>query len=82
MGKVTGFMEWPRRLPERRDARERLGDHKEVYDEQSVEQMREQGGRCMDCGVPFCQQGCPHGWARWVFSQLDDGIRILLIDGF
>jgi len=61
MGKVTGVMEWSRRLPERRDVGERLHDHREVYHERDPDQSREQGGRCMDCGIPFCQQGCPLG---------------------
>ena len=61
MGKPTGFMEWQRRLPRRRDVDERLGDWREFYLPRDVAEIQEQGGRCMDCGVPFCQQGCPLG---------------------
>ncbi len=61
MGKTTGFLEWDRRLPVARDKQARTGDWKEIYKPQSLEQMHEQGGRCMDCGIPFCQQGCPLG---------------------
>ena len=74
MGKPTGFMEWERQLPEKRDAGERLGDYRELYLEQPAETTREQAGRCMDCGVPFCQQGCPLGnlipdWNDLVFRD-------------
>lgn len=61
MGKVTGFLEWKRKLPEKRDCRQRLADYHEFYLPQAVERTQEQAGRCMDCGVPFCQQGCPLG---------------------
>jgi glutamate synthase (NADPH) small chain len=61
MGKATGFLEWPRQGPPKRDKVERLGDWKEVYRTPELSVLREQGGRCMDCGVPFCQQGCPLG---------------------
>lgn len=61
MGKPTGFMEWERSGPKKRDPRTRVGDFREFlggFDEQAA---KAQGGRCMDCGVPFCQQGCPLG---------------------
>lgn len=61
MGKATGFMEWRRALPDRRETDERLGDWREFYLPQHVKASQQQGGRCMDCGVPFCQQGCPLG---------------------
>lgn len=61
MGKVTGFLEWQRKLPEKRDCRQRLADYKEFYLPQAEERTQQQAGRCMDCGVPFCQQGCPLG---------------------
>ncbi len=61
MGKPTGFLEIGRRMPDRRDARERLDDWREVYLSREESARREQAGRCMDCGVPFCQQGCPLG---------------------
>lgn len=61
MGKITGYLEWERQLPEKRDKSKRIQDYQEFYLEQSEEQSRHQAGRCMDCGVPFCQQGCPLG---------------------
>ncbi len=61
MGKVTGFMEWQRRMPDKREVDERLGDWGEFYLPQATDDTRKQGGRCMDCGIPFCQQGCPLG---------------------
>jgi glutamate synthase (NADPH/NADH) small chain len=61
MGKPTGFMLWPREGAPRRAVGERLGDWKELGLLQAPERAREQAGRCMDCGVPFCHQGCPLG---------------------
>jgi glutamate synthase (NADPH/NADH) small chain len=59
MGKVTGFMEYTRQLAERRPAAERVKDWFEIYQPFPEENLREQGARCMDCGVPFCHTGCP-----------------------
>jgi glutamate synthase (NADPH/NADH) small chain len=61
MGKVTGFLEYGRKMASRRDVRERVLDYLEVYLEPSEAQLREQAARCMDCGVPFCHEGCPLG---------------------
>ena len=61
MGKPTGFLELPRVTPTRRPVQERLHDYREVYNPLSVVTLREQGARCMDCGIPFCHQGCPLG---------------------
>jgi glutamate synthase (NADPH/NADH) small chain len=61
MGKPTGFIEWPRVLPRKRAIAERLDDWKELYLPVDNAQSQQQAGRCMDCGVPFCQQGCPLG---------------------
>jgi glutamate synthase (NADPH/NADH) small chain len=61
MGKVTGFMEWPRVHPPKRAKEERVRDSHEFIKHLSNEEARRQGGRCMDCGVPFCHQGCPLG---------------------
>jgi len=61
MGKPSGFKEFERQLPDSRTVEERLGDWKEIYRERSLPVIQEQGARCMDCGVPFCQQGCPLG---------------------
>jgi glutamate synthase (NADPH/NADH) small chain len=59
MGKVTGFLEIEREQPTRRKVEERLQDWLEVYEPFPEEKQREQGARCMDCGVPFCHTGCP-----------------------
>lgn len=63
MGKPTGFLEYTRELPDKRDPRERIKDYKElyVYDQYGEDKVREQASRCMDCGVPFCHHGCPLG---------------------
>jgi len=61
MGKPTGFMEYPRKSVPYRDARKRIRDFDEIYTGPSLDHLRIQGSRCMDCGVPFCQSdhGCP-----------------------
>ncbi|GAC1465524.1 MAG: glutamate synthase subunit beta [Isosphaeraceae bacterium] len=61
MGKPTGFMEISRETPSRRSVQERLNDYLEVYNPMPEESLRAQGARCMDCGIPFCHQGCPLG---------------------
>ena len=61
MGKPTGFMEIPRETAPRRPVAERLHDYREVYHPFPILKLQEQGGRCMDCGIPFCHQGCPLG---------------------
>jgi glutamate synthase (NADPH/NADH) small chain len=61
MGKPTGFFEIERESPPRRPVEERLRDWQEVYLDFPEEKLRAQGARCMDCGVPFCHQGCPLG---------------------
>jgi glutamate synthase (NADPH/NADH) small chain len=61
MGKTTGFMEHGRELPRRRPVPVRLRDWKEVYEAFPEESTKEQGARCMDCGIPFCHDGCPLG---------------------
>jgi len=59
MGKVTGFLEIEREQPTRRKVEERVQDWFEIYEPFPEEKQREQGARCMDCGVPFCHTGCP-----------------------
>jgi NAD(P)H-dependent glutamate synthase small subunit len=61
MGKPTGFMEYPKKSVPYRDAGERLGDFREIFTPAAEDHLRNQGARCMDCGVPFCQSdnGCP-----------------------
>lgn len=61
MGKPTGFMEFQRETPTRRDVATRLQDYQEVYKPFPELKLLEQGARCMDCGVPFCHTGCPLG---------------------
>jgi len=59
MGKATGFLEFTRETPERRPVEERVNDWQDVYEKFPDEKVRTQGARCMDCGIPFCHQGCP-----------------------
>src|SRR5436305_1501099 len=59
MGKVTGFMEYTRELPQRRDPALRIKDWFEIYQPFPDDHLRTQAARCMDCGVPFCHTGCP-----------------------
>lgn len=61
MGEITGFLKWDRSLPSRRAVEIRLRDYKEVYEPFADSELQQQGGRCMDCGIPFCNQGCPLG---------------------
>ncbi len=61
MGDVKGFLKYRRELPARRPVPVRLRDWKEVYEPLPVEAAKEQGARCMDCGIPFCHEGCPLG---------------------
>ncbi|PYO21297.1 MAG: glutamate synthase [Candidatus Rokuibacteriota bacterium] len=61
MGKATGFLEIQRKKWPTRPIAERLRDWKGVYLPFPHEDLRKQGARCMDCGVPFCHQGCPLG---------------------
>jgi len=61
MGEPTGFLKYQRHLPPRRPVPVRLRDWKEVYEPFSVEEAEQQGARCMDCGIPFCHEGCPLG---------------------
>ena len=59
MGKTTGFMEYERQAPAGRDVLVRIKDSKEVYKPMSEPDLKIQGARCMDCGIPFCHTGCP-----------------------
>ena len=61
MGKITGFMESDRELPKKREIEDRIKDYRELYIEFPEDKVKEQAGRCMDCGVPFCHTGCPLG---------------------
>jgi glutamate synthase (NADPH/NADH) small chain len=74
MGKITGFIEIKRAKPHSRPVHERVHDWNEVYLREAESHVREQGARCMDCGIPFCHQGCPLGnlipdWNDLVYHQ-------------
>lgn len=61
MGQVDGFMKYDRENPKSRDIKERLKDYKEVYTPLDKDKVKQNAARCMDCGVPFCHNGCPLG---------------------
>ena len=61
MGKATGFIEFSRSKPPSRPVTERIGDYRHVYQAYPIEDLTRQAARCMDCGIPFCHQGCPLG---------------------
>src|ERR1700704_1171460 len=83
MGKATGFMEYARELPLRRSVAERINDWFEIYRAFPEENIRQQGARCMDCGVPFCHNGCPVNniipdWNDLIFrGRWKEAIRVL-----
>ena len=62
MGDIQGFLKHRERvLPERRPVAERVGDYREVYEPFPIVELQAQASRCMDCGIPFCNDGCPLG---------------------
>jgi len=61
MGDVKGFLKHGREVPSRRPVPVRLLDWKEVYEEFPEHHLQVQASRCMDCGIPFCNNGCPLG---------------------
>ena len=74
MGDVTGFLKHGRELPTRRPVPVRLRDWQEVYEPYPKERLEVQASRCMDCGIPFCNNGCPLGnlipeWNDLVFRD-------------
>jgi glutamate synthase (NADPH/NADH) small chain len=83
MGKVTGFQEYTRELPERRPVAERINDWFEVYRPFPEDKVQTQGARCMDCGIPFCHTGCPVNniipdWNDLVYrDRWKEAIRVL-----
>ena len=83
MGKITGFLEYPRETPSRRPADLRIKDWFEVYQPMPESALRLQGARCMDCGVPFCHTGCPVSnvipdWNDLVYNnRWREAIRVL-----
>jgi glutamate synthase (NADPH/NADH) small chain len=86
MGAIKGFMQYEREVPVPRPIDERLQDHQEVYTPKTKEKYKQQGARCMDCGVPFCQShtGCPLGnmipdWNDMVYQgRWDEALGLLL----
>jgi glutamate synthase (NADPH) small chain len=83
MGKLGGFLQIERRGVPQRDPTERAHDYKEFQLQRPVQELREQGARCMDCGVPFCHNGCPLGnlipdWNDLVYrDRFEDAIAQL-----
>jgi glutamate synthase (NADPH/NADH) small chain len=83
MGKPTGFLEFKRETPERRPVSERIKDWRELYRDFPDKKVCIQGARCMDCGIPFCHQGCPLNniiphWNDLVYrGKWKEAIRIL-----
>jgi len=74
VGKVTGFLEYEREDPTKRPAAERVKDWREFELPVVEDNLRAQGARCMDCGIPFCNTGCPLGnlipdWNDHVFRN-------------
>jgi len=74
MGELGGFLKVHRVGFDKRDPHARVHDYKQYFRVQPEEVLREQGGRCMDCGIPFCHEGCPLGnlipdWNDLVFRD-------------
>ena len=74
MGKVTGFLDFPRQAERNLPSEERVKNYKEFILHLSDEEAKVQGARCMDCGIPFCNNGCPVNniipdWNDLVFQQ-------------
>ena len=61
VGETSGFLQWSRTGPTRRPVSIRVKDWKEVYEPFDGSLLKQQAGRCMDCGIPFCNNGCPLG---------------------
>ena len=61
MGKITGFIEFEREKQPYRPIEERVQDWHQVMQAWPVEPLKVQAARCMDCGIPFCHEGCPLG---------------------
>ncbi|WP_370947543.1 glutamate synthase subunit beta [Amycolatopsis sp. cg5] len=61
MADPKGFLTTPRETPKSRPVALRLLDYREVYEGFASDKLQKQAGRCMDCGIPFCHQGCPLG---------------------
>ena len=83
MGKLTGFMEFDRETKKKLPVEERIKNYNEFDVPMAEEHLKQQGARCMDCGVPFCHWGCPLGnnvpdWNDMVFNgRWKDAIEAL-----
>ena len=83
MGKTTGFIDFNRKLPSKNSVKQRIKDFKEFQNQWSDKEASEQGGRCMDCAVPFCHSGCPLGniipdWNHMVYlGEWENALNIL-----
>ena len=74
MGEATGFLKWKRETSKRRPIPVRITDWREVYEPLAEAELNHQAGRCMDCGIPFCNNGCPLGnlipdWNDLIYRQ-------------
>jgi len=74
VGKITGFIEIARKKPPTRPIPDRVHDWREVYLPVPESMLKDQAARCMDCGIPFCHQGCPLGnlipdWNDFVYRD-------------
>ena len=70
MGDPVGFKKYNRKTIPRRKSTKRIGDWKEIYTSWSTKESHEQSSRCMDCGIPFCNNGCPLGNLIPEFNEL------------
>ncbi|GAA4272397.1 glutamate synthase subunit beta [Aquimarina gracilis] len=61
MGKITGFLEFERETEQYQPVKDRIKDYKEFTVAMPEKKLKDQGARCMDCGIPFCHSGCPLG---------------------
>ncbi len=61
MGKITGFLEFDRKVEKYAPVDERIQNYKEFTFPMKEKELKNQGARCMDCGIPFCHSGCPLG---------------------
>jgi glutamate synthase (NADPH) small chain len=83
MGKPTGFLEFERNDRGYAPVEDRVKDYKEFFVPLSTDEMKVQGGRCMDCGIPYCHQGCPVNnvipeWNDLVYSgKWREGLSLL-----
>ncbi len=83
MGKVTGFLEYDRKEPRKLPVVQRVQSYEEFELPPEDAVLRQQAARCMDCGLPFCNPGCPLGnlipdWNDSVYNdRMDDAVRLL-----